>query len=390
MKFIHTFSLMKVCEEDELKALRANYGKDSFLYNSSKKIWPLTAYTNWGLRVEIRPIPNDSGKRKFNKKHPLFEMIIIITPAKLLNPGVALGGLTSRAEIEEACVKLNELVNVIEEKSDVNILSETSLWRVDLTKDQLTPSDLYSHEIIGALKKSIKKTGYHLYDPRVHDDYNIAWHQEDAMLFHNDNQQIGGKVYNKKRDLILNKRQKELKKIGEKGLLRFELSLLHKRLKEDYGAGGHMTCEQLAEILYIVTNDASKLFETYFSQVFFSGAMVSRGVMKALIKEVYPGKNKRLDEMLYYSDSLTGKKVKKPKRKLSNVQIMKRKSWFNQLDISPISVCRECPYIPSVAGLLENQVDFDLLEFAECRTFWHFDILYWKKRLHTKSICASV
>lgn len=316
MKFIHTFSLIRFCEKDEIDALKANYDKKAFFYHKNKKLWVLQSYKRFGLRMEIKPVPKKVKQWELNKTRYPFMMIIYITPAKLINPGVNLGGLSDKAEIEKACKELETLVKVIEEKSDVNILPDTFLWRVDLTKDQLTPSDLYSHEIIKALEKSIKKYGYHLYDPRVHDDYDISWHQEDSIMFKNENQHIGGKVYNKKRGLVLDKCKDEVEQIGEHGLLRFEISLLYKRLKDDYGAEKDMSCERLAEILWAVTNDATRVFDTYFSQVFFPGAMVSREVMKALIKSEFPGKKRRLEKMLSYSDFVTGKRVKEKRKRL--------------------------------------------------------------------------
>lgn len=395
MKFIHTLSLRRFCEKDEIDALKDNYDKKSFFYvgkkdyderrkNAGKRgykgeegVWILNPYVYFGLRVVIRPLPNDSKERSIYKH--LFEMIVYVTPMKLLNPGVSLGGLTGKDEIEKACNQLKELVKVIEEKSDVNILSDTVLWRVDLTKDQLTPSDLYSHEVIRALKKSINKRGYklHLHE-MLEDDYNISWYPEDSILFNNENQGVGGKVYNKKRDLALSKCYSEVEQIGENGLLRFELSLLHQRLKDDYGAAGEMTSERLAEILWAVTNDASKLFDTYFSQVFYPGGMVSREVMKAWIKREYPGKEQQSKKMLDYSDFATGKRVKGKKKSFTETKVRKRKKEFNEIAISPVSVCKECPYIPSVADLIEDRVDTKLLKFAEKKTAWHLEFLYWE------------
>lgn len=379
MKFVHTFSLTRFSERDEIDALEGNYHRGSFIYNSYKKGWALIPYASSGLVVEIEPIPNDSGKRKYDKKHPLYEMKIHVTPAKLLNPGVNMGGLTSKEEIEKACEKLKVLVNMIEEKSDVNILSQAYLCRVDVTKDCITPSDLYSHEIIQALKKSIDKCGYKRYNPKTNYDYNVAWHEEDAILFHNDSQRVGGKVYNKKRDLRLNGHYEDAERIGDRGLLRFEISLLYQRLKSDYAAGEVMTCEKLSEVLWSVTSDAEKLFHTHFSDVFYPGAMVSREVMKAYINREYTRGTDRQEKMMAYSDSITGKKGKKATKKYTDAKIIKRKKWFAAIGLSPISVNRECPYIPSVADLIEDRIDTEMLEFAERKTAWHLDFLYWQK-----------
>lgn len=377
MKFVHTFSLKRFSEKEEIELLKANYNQDSFFYHSWKKIWILKPYEISGLKVEIKPIPNDSGKRKYKKDHPSYEMTVHVTPAKLLNPYIDLGGLTSKEQIEHACKRLKELVQIIENKSDVNILSEAYLWRVDVTKDCYTPSDLYTKEMIQALKKSIDKSGYKLYDPRTNEDYNLAWHEEDAILFHNDSQRVGGKVYNKKRDLALNGKDDIIYALGDRGLIRFELSLLYSRLKNDYSAGDIMTYEKLSEVIWAVTNDAERLFCIHFSEVFYPGAMVSREVMKAYIKSKYARGTDRQEKMMAYSDSISGKK---PKKKFTKAKIAKRKEWFAAIDISPVSVSRECPYIPSITDLLKDQIDHELLGYARKKTAWHRNFLYWRRR----------
>ena len=138
-----------------------------------------------------------------------------------------------------------------------------------------------------------------------------------------------------------------------------------------------MTCEKLSEVLWSVTSDAEKLFHTHFSDVFYPGAMVSREVMKAYINREYTRGTDRQEKMMAYSDSITGKKGKKATKKYTDGKIMKRKKWFAAIGLSPISVNRECPYIPSVADLIEDRVDTEMLEFAERKTAWHLNFLYW-------------
>lgn len=138
-----------------------------------------------------------------------------------------------------------------------------------------------------------------------------------------------------------------------------------------------MSCERLAEILLAVTNDATRVFDTYFSQVFFPGAMVSKEVMRALIKSEFPRKEKRLKKMLSYSDFVTGNRVKKEAKVLSDTQVAERRKHFSEINISPVSVCKECPYIPSVADLIEDRVDTELLEFAEDKTYYYMSFQYW-------------
>lgn len=59
-------------------------------------------------------------------------------------------------------------------------------------------------------------------------------------------------------------------------------------------------------------------------------------------------------------------------------KIDNRKKEFNEIGISPVSVRKECPYIPSVADLIEDRVDTELLDFAEGKTAWHLVFIYWE------------
>ncbi len=162
MKFIESVALIRCSEADEIAALFNNYDRKMFFYDEKREVWVLTRFKDFGLQVEIRRTPEDC-----EIKRPDFDMAIYVTPAKLLHPNVdlVLGGPTSKDEISKACRMLQELAYQIEEESDVNILSEALIWCVNVGKECVTPSDIYSRELIRALKKSIRKCDYSLYDP---------------------------------------------------------------------------------------------------------------------------------------------------------------------------------------------------------------------------------
>ena len=159
MFYIHTLSMIRFVEKDEIDALKTSY-KKHFLYIREKGILVLNAFLDHGLRVEISPIPTASGVRRFNENHPRYKAELFITPAKLLDPGINLGGLTSRIDISDACYHLERIMASIENESGINLMTGAVLSRVDVTKDVIMPSDLYSRELIRAAKKSINKHGF--------------------------------------------------------------------------------------------------------------------------------------------------------------------------------------------------------------------------------------
>ncbi len=168
-EFIHTFGIKRLITEEEHTSLCGNK-HPLFFWNSKKDIWVLKGHEGSGLRAEIRPLENGHPSRSFNSEHFQYEMEIIVTLAKLLNPDTNLGGLTTKAEIELACGNLGIIAKGIEDISKVDLFKRAELYRVDLTKDISTPNDLYTHEIIEAAKKSINRYGYERHDPREHLD----------------------------------------------------------------------------------------------------------------------------------------------------------------------------------------------------------------------------
>lgn len=78
MKFIHTLSLIRFCEKDEIDAFKANYDKKVFFYHKDKKLWVLQSYRHFGLRIEIKPVPKKVKQWELNKTRYPFMMIIYI------------------------------------------------------------------------------------------------------------------------------------------------------------------------------------------------------------------------------------------------------------------------------------------------------------------------
>lgn len=374
-EFIHTFSIKKLLTEEERASL---FGKNStlFSYNRTENIWVLKDHENNGLRVKITPIENDSPLRIYDRNHPAFEAEIIVTPAKMLNPNMNLGGLVEKCEIENACERLDEIIRKIEGISGVDLLQNAKLYRVDLTKDVITPNDFYTHEIINAAKKSIDRYCYKRYDPRVHPDYTLSWKQEDSMMFKS--KKVWGKLYNKKRGLLLHKHLSEYEELGDNGLLRFEVSVLRDILRDDYSAKGYISLASLPEILYQLTLDGNMLLSKYFVNTFYDGSMLSRSVLKKhLDKKCKRCKTK--NNMMDFSDWI--RKMEPEDLKYYDIPkgISSQISRFEDINISPVQVNKCCPFIPSFSDMLNETVNDNLRLFAWRATARHHkEYTYWK------------
>lgn len=373
-EFIHSFSIKRRITKREHASL---LGKNNtlFLYNSTEKFWILKYQEISGFRIKFIHIKNDSPLRVFDSNHPMYEAEIIISPAKLLNPSINLGGITDKGKIEDACRRLSEIIQIIEEFTGVDLLHAAKLYRVDLTKDVITPNELYTHAIIEAAKKSINRYGYKRYDPRVHPDYTLNWYQEDSMMFKS--KKVWGKLYNKKRDLLMHKHHSEYEKLGDNGLLRFEVSVLRDILRDDYSAKGYISLASLPEILYQITLDGNMLLNKYFVNTFYDGAMLSRSVLKKYLNKKCK-RTKTAKSMMDFSDWIRKMKSEDLKYYDTLDGISSMTSRFNDLRISPVQVNKGCPYIPSFSDMLNETVNDMLLSFAwQATDRKHKELTYW-------------
>ena len=373
-EFIHTFSIKRLLSGKELVSLKTKVSP-LFFYKSTDEIWMLKDHANSGLRAEITRLENDSPKRMFDSKHPQYEIEIIVTPAKLLNPCMNLGGITAKNELEDACKRLGEIIWDIEHASGVDLLHKAKLYRVDLTKDINTPNEFYTHEIIKAARKAINKYGYETYDPKAHADYKIDWRQEDSMLFKN--KKVWGKLYNKKRDLVLHKCQSEIEELGDYGLLRFEISLLRGILRDDYSARGYITLNSLPEILYQITTDGNALLNKHLVNTFYDGAMLSRSVLKKYLNRKCKS-TKAAKSMIDFSDWIKKTEPEDLKCYDTPDRISTQIKRFAELKISPVQINKQYPYIPSFSDMLNETVDDKLRFFAWRSTERHHnELTYW-------------
>lgn len=377
-EFIHTFSLQKLFTRDEFESLK-DHKELNIRYIRDKNLWTTENYVEYGVRIEIVSLENDSPKRTYNQLHPQYVLNLIITLAKLIYPKTSLRKIEDRETLNCACDKLKKIINKIKNISDVDLLYGAKLYRVDVTKDVVTPSDLYTHEIIKASKKAINRYGYKEYNPKTHPDYKLTWKDEDSMMFKS--KRVWGKLYNKKRDLILHDYQSELNELGDCGLLRFEISLLRGILRDDYNCRENITIEALFEVLYFITADGNDLLNKYLVKIFYDGAMVSRSIMKKrLMQKRKKGQwTKTLKTMIDFSDWI--RKMKRDDLKYYDTctGISLNIARFKEFNLSPVQISQETPYIPSFADMLNETIDDKLLNLAWRETARNRkNLVYWK------------
>lgn len=366
-EFIHTFSMKRCFSEQEHQNFKSTYGSKYFFNGGKKKAkrkpkFVMSKYADNGLKVEVKRRKYE--EIKYDSLGRQYKATIIITPHKLLTPGKQMGKLTNSADIQAACRRLMNIFSEILDESGVNLWQDAELHRVDITKDVRTPSDLYSAEIIKASKQAVYRCGYTVFKPEESEDYNPEWPIEDSALFYNHSQEVEAKIYNKLHDL----EEVEQKEYSGFGLIRFELTLKKKRLKELYSIGEVLLPDGLSDLLCKITEDGSMLLDKYMVQALFPGAMLSESVLNKYIKLTNWGKKDRIKKMQKYSSWITKVPPELYNVGLTPAQIAKRKEWFKALSVSPVYVNDKCPYIPSFSDLLNGTVDQNLLNFASLAT----------------------
>lgn len=370
-EFIHTFSVIRCFSEQEHTAFKNTYGL-KFFYNSDKHRFVMSKYADNGLRVEVKK--RKDKERKCDPLHRKYKVEIIITPHKLLSRDKQMGKLTSSTDIKAACEQLETIISTIENESGVNLWQDIKLRRIDITKDVVTPSDLYSAEIIKASKKAVYKCGYKVFNPQESESYNPEWPVEDSTLFYSHSQEVEAKIYNKLHDLD----ETEQKEYAKYGLVRFELTLKHTRIKELYGIGDTLALKELPDLLCQVTDDGSMLLDKYIVQTLFPGAMLSLCVLKRYLRRENGSKEHRTKKMLDYSKWVTKMSPDCCNLYGTSIQISNRKDHFQALSLSPVYVNGQCPYIPSFSDMLNGTVDQRLLNFAwQATKYKQKDLTYW-------------
>ncbi len=345
--FIHTFSLETKISYDSFIKLKEAY-KNMF-WNSNKQEHIIPDYADYGLRIGIK---NRCNKEiRYDKEHHKKKVTMIFTLYKLLYPGESMGQLTEKQDIIRACEKIVDLLRDVADKSGVELWRCVKVKRVDVTHDVITPSEEYSRELIKIAKKALLPYGYTFWEPSEVEKNTKDWDVDNAVFFNNHNQEIEAKIYNKKADKdVADQLSKDIK---DRGLVRFELALKRRFLREErYIQDNVIDIRDLEQILSLITEDSGDLLSEYMGRVLSNGEMLSKKVLIAYIQKKYKGKEKRIDNMMFYIEL---KNQKGDVNKYgSSKSIRNIEKHFEKINVSPIYTRKECPYIPSFDKLLND------------------------------------
>lgn len=370
--FIHTFSMTTKITIDDLCSLKDAY--DELFWNGDTKKYVLGKYAEQGLRIEI-----DNCKEKeiqFDRKY-VKKVKMIFTLYKLVYPGMKMGAITEQKDIILAVKNVCNLLQEIYRVSKVDLMRDVKIKRIDVTCDIETPSEEYSKEIIRISKKLHLPYGYHFWIPTQEQVEENDWSLENSILFYNHSQDIQVKIYNKKQDAEVKDILEE--KIGEKGLIRLELSLKRNFLKEKLYIrkdNADNIVAQLIEVLWEVTRDSSNLLGEYVSDVLYSGEMLSKKIQKSYIERKYGGKDACIKKMLKYIKLVNSDKSNAKESYGSSKSIRSIEQKFADINLSPIYTRKECPYIPSLKNVCKGEVDGKVLRYAKTKMI-EKSVVYW-------------
>lgn len=273
-EFIHTFSFVIYITEAQRKRMKDTYGNKLFPGDDKSK-WIFSQYAENGLRAEMIHTPIiEKLKRKIYED---YKVTWVVTPAKLIYPGQPMKKLYTSEEYVQSCNLLYEIIEDIKTDSGVDLFHKAKLYRVDLTKDITTPSEAYTQEVIRLAKIALKKYGYELLNLNTIEEKREDWKDENAVFFHNDNQEVQAKIYNKIEDMKIH----GYDTAGYAGLLRFELALKRQFMKDNgYIREKFITAENLPDTLTGILAHAPELMQKYIADPLWSGAMVSKDQQK--------------------------------------------------------------------------------------------------------------
>ena len=360
--FIHTISFKKHISFSEKTKLVATF-KDNIKWIDSDKNYIIQKYSDNGITLKITK--TGKSEQQYDKDHNAFKVEIIVNLYKLLHPGEEYGKVIEYIDLNSSINHLFGLLKRIEQESFVCLTEDLILKRVDVAKDIFTPNTEYALEIIRLSKISPKKYGYKNYTPDIQ-TMNKKWKLEDSSMFYSKN--INAKIYNKKQDLINHNIKYDL---GEKGLLRFEVSLKTRALMyQGFIENGVIQFEDLPKILYKITSSGEYLLNLYFKEILTDGNMLSKTIQNKYIKMRCGDKKKRIQNMKEYRTALN----KGTEYNFTSDKAYRIKEHFNAIGLSPLYSI--LPFIPSFSDILDGKVDKEILNFAyfksedKNQTFW--------------------
>ena len=300
--------------------------------------------------------------------------------AKLLDPNRNLGGITNKNEIEDACKKWNEIIRNIEKTSGVNLLDKAVLCWIALKKDVVTPNDFYTHEIIELSRYAFDEYGYRKRNLLGSGNLSDCEVGENVITIYRN---VSYTIRNKKHDLSVNKCQSKVNMLEERGLLSFELSLPDYILMDEYFCPQYITPDLLPKLLYQFTVKRNMLFNKYFGNAFYDGAIMSSNVLKKYLIANYKkslGKE-TIDGMIAFSNLIRNRKLSILGHRFTRNQISSQIAEFEEMKLSPVSASKQCPYTPSFSNMINDTVEEEMLAFAlQVAGHKHGELVYWDSR----------
>lgn len=367
--FIHTFSIKSKITAQEFNMLKNKYNNRNF-WTKGNREYALSIFADNGIRIKITPCKKI--ERQMDKEHCYNKVEIIVTLFKLLHPGKCMGYITNEYDIAEISKRIIQLLNQVYVESNVDLLKRAQIKRIDITKDVITPSDTYTKEIIRLAKHALLPYGYKIWEPteemeREHPEWKI----DDAVFINKNNREMNYKIYNKKADLA--NQGEYLENLGDKGIVRFELSLKGKILRNlNIIAPKISSLTNLKAILWEITKNADMLLQLYVVDTLAIGDILSKKILIKYIRSICGSKVKKADKLIRYIECLN-KGNTSIYGSAKCIRYVERE--FNKIGVSPLYAIKECPYIPAYEKMLEEDphADKDLLKFA---------MMYNKNRRH--------
>ena len=124
--------------------------------------------------------------------------------------------------------------------------------------------------------------------------------------------------------------------------------------------------DELAHNIIVATRYACDLIYEHVAGVLPEGEMLSHKLQTGYINCNYEKKSKKVKKMRQYIQEVN-KMHASPACKLSKRKDI-IKNYFDDIDVSPMFLSRNIPYIPSFKNLLENGVDRKVYSYVQRRT----------------------
>lgn len=363
--FIHTFSYENTLSYTSAEKIWRTY--NMHIINNDENEFYVMKFSEQGLRIYFRY--RTKKEIKYDKEHAAIAVEWIVTPYKILHPGNPMGKIMASDQFTLVLKKLHEMFISIEQQTGVTFISKLKIKRIDLTCDVMTPSILYSREIISVCKATRLRSGYSFWTMTKEQKEKKGWDDRAACLYKNKSRGILGKIYDKKDNLSELGYFSILAGLHNKGLLRFEITLERQALKKNeilyYGCSN--------QSLFLVMKEAKTLFKKYFLDVFDQGDMLSETLLGRYIKQIFPTQKKTQNDMLelckiYNCCRKHSKEFRLEDFPHSEKTLKRIQKKYENFSLSPIPLSDQCPYIPSFTKMLEGSYSDMLMNYARIHT----------------------